>query len=142
MVIVLMGVFLWFGARAKWQNMSESDKAVFGAWSGVMEDVYGNNVKVAYLFWGNGNYTITPASPFKTIYERGVYKTSLVERDIVSLQLTPDKVTEGAKAFSGLGEPRTLEIRRENINGTEWLVFPDGTRFVESTLETYSPQVS
>lgn len=140
--IVLMGALLWLGARAQWRGMSDSDKMVFGAWSGVMKDVHGNNVEVAYLFWGNGNYTITPASPFGTIYERGIYKTSLVEQDIVSLQLTPDKVTKGAKAFSGLGEPRTLEVRHENDIYTNFLIFPDGTRFVESTLETYSPQVS
>lgn len=140
-VIVLIGVLLWFDARAKWQNMPDSDKMVFGAWSGVMEDKAGNNVEVAYLFWGNGNYTITPTSPFKTVYERGIYKTSPIELNVVSLQLTPDKVTDGGRAFPGLGEPRTLEIYRENVNGTNWLKFPDGSRYSESSLDTYVPQV-
>lgn len=139
MVIVLMGVFLWFGARARWQNMPETDKAVFGAWSGTVADTSGSTAPAVYLFWSNGIYTIRPISHLGPNYESGNYKTSAGENGAVLLQLIPDKKHIGTSDYAGMGAERILEVHRENINGSEFLVFPDGSRYSESSLDVYAP---
>lgn len=138
-VLVILGI-IGIGVWRINSGMSPSDKLVFGAWDGTMKNKSGQEVRVVYLFWGGGNYTVGAANSLGPVFERGAYSTQSGDNGSVTVYFEPDTAFEDAKQFSELGDIRSLSLTPKTINGVNVLVFPDGSQFVRSSFDLYVSQ--
>lgn len=142
--VVIVLVILAVVAIGVWRlssPMSETDKVVLGCWRGEENNRANAPVKIGYLFWSGGNYTIVEEGFSEPVIERGKYTTSLGDNGTTVLHLAPDKLGRTIANYPRFGQERTLSVNASRNVGIRRLQFDGGPIFVNVSCESYSPQV-
>lgn len=142
--IVIVLIILAVVAIGVWRlssPMSETDKVVLGCWMGEETNRANAAVKIGYLFWSGGNYTIVEEGFAQPVIERGKYTTSLGDNGTTALHLVPDKLGRTIANYPRFGKERTLSVNAQRASGMRRLQFDGGAIFINVSCESYTPQV-
>ena len=138
LVIVVMLAAITWGVMRSLSNLSETDKMVFGCWSGKEKNSVNQEGEIGWLFWSGGNYTIVEGGFNFPIVERGRYTTSALENGAVALRLEPDTLGRNIEAYPQFGVARTITVTAQKLNGIRTLQFDGRVRVVNTSCEPYT----
>lgn len=138
---MMLAAITW-GVMRSLSRLSETDKMVFGCWSGQEKNRTNEAVEIGWLIWSGGDYTIVESGFAFPVVERGKYTTSALEDGSVSLKLEPDTLGRNIEAYPQFGKARTVTVTAQKLNGIRTLQFEDGVRYVNTSCEPYAPQVN
>lgn len=139
-VLIILAVVA-IGISRSTSRLSETDKVVLGCWRGEENNRANAVVKIGYLFWSGGNYTIVEEGFAEPVIERGKYTTSLGGNGTTVLHLVPDKLGRTIANYPRFGKDRTLSVDASRNGGIRRLQFDGGPIFINVSCESYTPQV-
>lgn len=140
-LVVVILIVIAVGVWRSMSNMSETDKVVLGCWMGEEKTRANAVVKIGYLFWSGGNYTIVEEGFSQPVIERGKYTTSPGDGGTTMLHLVPDKLGRTIANYPRFGQVRTLSVNASRNVGIRRLQFDGGPIFINISCESYTPQV-